>query len=86
MKFMGVLTNPISIRSRFSVPYLPKKMMNANTPAKAGKTIGKRMRAVKTVFPRCRYLAKMYARGTPNTVVVRSNSVLRSKVLPKILR
>jgi hypothetical protein len=86
MKFMGVLINPVSIRSRFRVPYLPKKMMNANTPAKAGKTIGKRIRAVKTVLPQCLYLAKMYARGIPNKVVVRSTSVLSSKVFPKVLR
>jgi len=83
---MGVSINPVSIRSRFRVPYLPKKMMNANTPAKAGKTIGKRIRAVKTVLPQCLYLARMYARGIPKTVVVRSTNVLNSKVFPKHLR
>ena len=41
MRFTGLSTNPISIKSRFTVPYFPKKMINANTPAKAGKTIGK---------------------------------------------
>jgi hypothetical protein len=86
MKFRGVLIKPKSRRSRFRVPYLPKKMMNANTPAKAGKTIGKRMRAVKTVFPQCLYLARIYARGTPNKVVVMRTSVLRSRVFPKVFR
>ncbi len=76
----------MSIRSRFTVPNLPKKMMKANTPAYAGKTIGKRMRAVKTVFPHCLYLARMYDRGIPNMVVVRSTNVLRYKVFPKVLR
>ena len=86
MKFMGALINPTSIRSRFRVPYLPKKMINAKAPAKAGKTIGKRIRAVKTVFPHCLYHARMYDRGIPNKVVVRSTSVLRTKVFPKVLR
>ncbi len=59
MKLTGFSINPKSISSRFKVPYLPKKMMKANTPAKAGKTIGNRIRAVKIVLPRCRYLARM---------------------------
>jgi hypothetical protein len=48
--------------------------------------MGKRIRAVKTVLPRCLYLARMYDRGIPNMVVVRSTSVLRYKVFPKVLR
>jgi len=48
--------------------------------------MGKRIRAVKTVFPHCRYRAMMYDRGIPNKVVVRSTSVLRTKVFPKVFR